>query len=307
MQAERRADLILLATTVLAAAGWIFSKEAIAGLPPFGFIGLRFFIASLCLLPFCWRSFRHVSRSDIAKAMGVGCLLGTALLMWIYAISASDTLGEGAFIMSLSMLFVPLVGWPLFKQAPPRIFWLALPIAVMGLLMLSLGGGNGWQFSLSQSYFMAAAVMIAVHFNFNSKYARRLSTLVLTSLQLFVTGCLGLLASLFFESAPVSVSAEIWGWFLLSTLVATSLRYVMMTAGQKDSSPVNAAIIMILEPVWTVVLSVVWYAEAMPDYKLMGCALILTALFTYRGAPLIWRYLKQRRVVQQQERETQQA
>lgn len=48
MNLERRADLILVATTILAAAGWIFSKEAIQGLPAFGFIGLRFVLASLC-------------------------------------------------------------------------------------------------------------------------------------------------------------------------------------------------------------------------------------------------------------------
>ena len=38
-------------------------------------------------------------------------VLGSAVMTWIYAISISDTLGEGAFIMSLSMLFVPIVAW----------------------------------------------------------------------------------------------------------------------------------------------------------------------------------------------------
>ncbi|MDW2132919.1 EamA family transporter, partial [Vibrio sp. 2129(2023)] len=45
---ERKATVILVATTMIAALGWIFSKETIQGLPPFGFIGLRFTIASLC-------------------------------------------------------------------------------------------------------------------------------------------------------------------------------------------------------------------------------------------------------------------
>ncbi|CAH8242281.1 hypothetical protein VAEKB19_6410001 [Vibrio aestuarianus] len=42
MYANRRAELILVITTLLAAAGWVFSKQAIQGLPPFGFIGVRF-------------------------------------------------------------------------------------------------------------------------------------------------------------------------------------------------------------------------------------------------------------------------
>ncbi|MGF1689026.1 DMT family transporter [Photobacterium japonica] len=289
MQLERRADLILIGTTLLAAAGWVFSKEAIQGLPPFGFIGLRFVMASLFLLPFCIGHFRDVARVDIGKAMSVGLLLGTALLMWIYAMSTTSTLGEGAFIMSLSMLFVPLVAWPLYKIKPPRVFWLALPVAFSGLAMLSLGGAVQWQFSPSQGWFLAAAAMLAIHFNVNSQFARRLPTLLLTALQLFVTGCVGLLASLLFETWPETISMEIWGWFALSMLVATSIRYVMQTAGQKHSTPANAAVIMILEPVWTVVLSVLWYAEQMPAHKVTGCLMILSALFIYRAGPLLMR------------------
>ncbi|MGF1684061.1 DMT family transporter, partial [Photobacterium minamisatsumaniensis] len=279
MKLERRADLILVVTTMLAAAGWIFSKETIQGLPPFGFIGLRFVLASLLLLPFCIRSFKQVTKSDLIKAMGVGCLLSAALLLWIYAISMSETLGEGAFIMSLSMLFVPLVAWPLFKLRPPRIFWLSLPIAIVGLMMLSFGGGGGWQQSTSQIWFVLCAVMLAIHFNFNSKYARRIPTLLLTCLQLFVTGCMGLIVSAIFETQPEVIASSIWGWFFLSVVVATSIRYVMQTAGQKNTTAANAAIIMILEPVWTVILSVLWYSESMPAHKVAGCLLILLSLF----------------------------
>ncbi|MDX1301241.1 DMT family transporter [Photobacterium sp.] len=282
MTQERRADFILVVTTMLAAAGWIFSKQAIQGLPPFGFIGSRFVLASLFLLPFSYQALRKVSRGDLVRAMSVGCLLGSALLLWIYAISVSDTLGEGAFIMSLSMLFVPLVAWPLFKQRPPRMFWLSLPIAIAGLVLLS--SASGWQQSASQIWFVLAAVMLAVHFNFNSRFAQRIPTLLLTSIQLFVTGVMGLVASLSFETWPEQISIDIWGWFAMSVLLATSLRYVMQTSGQKHTTAANAAIIMVLEPVWTVVLSMLWYGEQMPINKLLGCAMILCALLVYRGS-----------------------
>ena len=113
---ERKATVILVATTMIAALGWIFSKETIQGLPPFGFIGARFTIASLCLLPLCYRPLLKANLKDVLSAGGVGLLLGSAVMTWIYAISISDTLGEGAFIMSLSMLFVPIVAWVMFRQ-----------------------------------------------------------------------------------------------------------------------------------------------------------------------------------------------
>lgn len=45
-----RPEPILIITTFLAAAGWVFSKEAIQGLPPFGFIGIRFIMPFTFLL-----------------------------------------------------------------------------------------------------------------------------------------------------------------------------------------------------------------------------------------------------------------
>ncbi len=280
LNSERKATIILIVTTMLAAFGWIFSKETIQGLPPFGFIGARFTIASLCLLPLCYRPLLTANMRDVFAASGVGLLLGSAVMTWIYAISISDTLGEGAFIMSLSMLFVPVIAWVMFRQRPQRIFWVSLPIAVLGLACLSLA--DGWKQSASQLWFLGAALILALHFNVNSKYSQKLPVLLLTCLQLFSAGCLGLVVSYFMESFPSEVESSIWWWFALSTLLATSLRYVMQTMGQKFVQAGNAALIMILEPVWTVVLSILWYGEVLTTNKLIGCLLILFSLVIYR-------------------------
>lgn len=289
LNAETKAGWILFATTALAGLGWIFSKETIQGLPPFGFIGLRFLIASVCLLPLCFKRFRQLTVSHIAQAVGGGVILSLALLSWVYAISISETLGEGAFIVSLSMIIVPIIAWILYQDRPKRAFWISMPIAVAGLAMLSLT--NGWNSSMGQVWFLANACLLALHFNVNSQLARKVPVLLLTCIQLFVTGVVALIMSLIFETFPSSVDASIWGWFAMSALLATSLRYVMQTLGQKGCNPANAALIMLFEPIWTVVLSIVWYGEQLSGNKLIGCGLILTALVFYRTDG---RFLKRR-------------
>lgn len=280
MQQHRRADLILVLATLLASAGWVFSKESIQGLAPFQFVGLRFIIAAICLLPFCYRDIISLSKANLLKTVSVGCLLAISILLWIHAISVSEGLSEGAFIMSLAMLIVPLVAWPIFKVAPPAIFWISLPIAVLGLMLLSLS--NGWQVSSSQIWFILSATILALHFNFNSRSAQRISPLSLTCVQLFITGFIGLLISVNMETWPQNVSNDIWIWFTLSVVIATSLRYLMQTIGQKHTVATNAAIIMVLEPIWTVILSILWYDEAMPMSKIVGCMLIFSSLLIYR-------------------------
>jgi drug/metabolite transporter (DMT)-like permease len=280
MLSQRKAELILVLATFIASAGWIFSKQAIQGLPVFGFIGIRFVLASLCLLPLCYGALIKTKPKDIVKALGVGLILGCSILLWIYAISVSPTLGEGAFIMSLSMLLVPLIAWPLFKRKPPGIFWFSLPFAMIGLFLLSLQGE--WKESSSQIWFALSSLLLAFHFNFNGKYSQRIPPLLLTCLQLFVVGILGLIVSLLFETRPSSVDTSIWIWVALSILLATSLRYVLQTICQKNCSPSIASIIMILEPLWVVVLSVILYGEAMPVSKIAGGALILLSLLIFR-------------------------
>ncbi|MEZ8101853.1 DMT family transporter [Vibrio bivalvicida] len=280
MNAERKAAWILFITTALAGLGWIFSKETIQGLPPFGFVGLRFLVASICLLPLCYKRFRDLTTQLLLQAIGGGSILALALLTWVYAISISETLGEGAFIVSLSMIIVPIIAWVLYQERPKRAFWVSMPIAIAGLAMLSLT--DGWQSSAGQLWFLANACLLALHFNVNSKLAQKVPVLMLTCIQLFVTGVLALVASLIFETIPESVETSIWGWFALSALLATSLRYVMQTLGQKGCNPANAALIMLLEPIWTVILSILWYGEQLSRNKLIGCSLILLALIFYR-------------------------
>jgi drug/metabolite transporter (DMT)-like permease len=280
VNAERKAAWILVATTGIAGLGWIFSKETIQGLPPFGFVGLRFLVASIFLLPLCYKHLKDLTLSLLAQAVGAGAILAAALLTWIHAISISETLGEGAFIVSLSMIIVPIVAWLLFKERPKRAFWFAMPIAVSGLAMLSLR--DGWNSSIGQIWFLINACLLALHFNVNSKLAHKMPILLLTCVQLFATGIIALMASLMFETFPENVESSIWGWFAASALLATSLRYVMQTLGQKGSNPANAALIMLLEPIWTVILSITWYGEQLSTNKLIGCGLILLALVFYR-------------------------
>ncbi|NLS12164.1 DMT family transporter [Vibrio sp. SM6] len=280
MNAEHKSAWILFFTTILAALGWVFSKESIQGLPPFGFIGLRFIVAAFCLLPLCLGALRKAKRQDIAAAALTGLLLCSAILCWIYAISISDTLGEGAFILSLSMLIAPLIAWGIFREKPKRAFWTSLPIAVFGLALLSLNGG--WQQSSSQWWFVISATLMALHFVVNSRFSQRLPVLLLTTIQLFVAGCIASAVSLITETQPTSVTHDIWIWFGLSAILATAIRYAMFTTGLKYSTPANAALIMLLEPVWTVLLSITWYGETISPLKAVGCVLILFSLLVYR-------------------------
>jgi len=279
-----KADLLLVVVTLLAAAGWIFSKEALQGLPPILFIGIRFLLAGLILALLGHKSFAKLSAKGLKRSLMTGAVFAIAMVCWIMGLFNAEHIGEGAFITSTAVVLVPIMARWIFGEHPTLSTWLALPIAMTGLAFLSLdlSGNNGFHLETSQLLFLSAAVIFALHFNLNTRMVAEVPALVLTSLQLMVVGVVALVISLLAEEWPQAVTGDIWGWLLASAIIATSLRFFLQTFAQGLAPASHAAVILTIEPIWTTLLAGVWFGEQMTTTQLVGCGLIFSALLVNR-------------------------
>ncbi|KAB7627780.1 DMT family transporter [Alkalilimnicola sp. S0819] len=275
-----RADALLLLVTLLAAAGWIFSKEALVGLPPQLFIGIRFGFAGLILLALGWRSVRALDRRGWRQALGVGALFAAAIVCWIMGLHHARHLGEGAFITALGIVLVPVIARWVFGDRPPGSTWVALPVAIAGFACLSLQ--HGFRIEPGQWYFLGAALFFALLFNINTHVVGRIPVVALTGIQLLVVGVVALAVSVALEDWPTVVAPSIWGWLLASMLLATVGRFYLQIRAQGMTSSSHAAVLMMLEPVWTALLAGWWFGETMGLLQFAGCALIFLALVINR-------------------------
>lgn len=275
-----RADLLLLLVTVLAASGWIFSKEALNGMPPLLFIGSRFLLAGLILAAFCLPRLLRLSAADLGIIVGVGLLFSGAIGFWILGLHHSHHLGESAFINSLGILLVPVMAKLLFGDRPPRSTWIALPVALAGFGLLSLNAG--FRVEPGQWLIVCSAVLFSLLINANSRVVRRIPALPLTTLQLGVVGVALSLASLISEPWPARLGADTLGWLAASVLLASTLRFFLQIHAQGLTTPSHAAVILMLEAVWTAMLAALWYRETMTLLQLAGCGLIFLALLINR-------------------------
>ena len=280
-----KADLWLLATTLLAAAGWIFSKEALAGLAPLQFVGLRFLLAGIVLLAFAWPQLRRLTAAGLRGALIVGALFAAAMALWITGLEHATHIGEGAFISSLGIVIVPVVGWLLFGERPPRITWVAMPLALLGFACLSLE--QGFRFEPGQWFFLGAALVFALLFTLNSRIVRNVPALALSAVQVLMVAVLMLPLSLLLERWPETVAAPVVGWLLASAILATTLRFFVQLHGQSLTSASHAAVILMLEPMWTALVAAWWFGETMSAQQFVGCGLIFSALVLSR-----WRWVR---------------
>lgn len=275
-----KADLLLVLATLVAAAGWIFSKETLAGMPPLQFVGVRFLLAGVVLAALGRNQLRALDRAGLRGSLLVGTLFAVAMAFWIKGLEHARHLGEGAFISSLGIVLVPLIGRLFFGDRPPRLTWVAMPVALGGFACLSLE--HGFRFEPGQWFFIAAAVVFAILLNLNSRVVRNVSPLALSAIQVSMVGGLMLPLSALTESWPDAVSTPVLGWLLASALIATTLRFFIQLYGQSLTTPSHAAVILMLEPMWTAIVAAWWFGERMTTLQFVGCGLIFAALVLSR-------------------------
>ncbi|PJG84149.1 DMT family transporter [Caviibacterium pharyngocola] len=283
-------EVIIFIVALMASWGWFFSKFAMTELPPVGFVGLRFSLACLLFIPLAFRQLRTLTGTQFYQSSLVGLAFTANMLLWVMGLSYSRYLGEGAFIISLAMLIVPLLNWMIFKIRPIKIFWICLPVAILGLYFLSSGKGK-FHFSLGNMIFLCSTITAAIYFILNNRFAQNVPPLALTTIQVGIVGICCTFYSVIFETWQFPISSHIWGWFALSVLIATNGRVLLQTIGQKYCNVSTGAFIMLLEPVWAMWLSILIFDEEVSPIKGLGCVLILGALIIYR-LPAIWKKRK---------------
>lgn len=294
MSLHLKADLLLVFATLIAATGWIFSKEALAGFSPLLFMALRFAGAGLVLAFFCLKPLQNLNKKQLIAALKVGVLFGFAMVFWILGLKYAQHLGVGAFLTSLGIVMVPLLNFVLGGEKPSRFAFLSLPFVISGLAILSLD--SEFVFGLGELCFLLAAFFLAFMFIFNSRAAAHLKALPLTAIQLMVTGFITGIVSFVFEAWSFQQTPAVWGWFLASVFLATSLRFLLQTYAQGLAPPSHTAIIMTLEPIWTAILASIWFSEVMSCLQLLGCTLIFVAVLVNR-APALRLWLKTKRAI----------
>lgn len=278
-------DALLVLVTLLAAAGWMFSKYALETLPPLYFLGVRFVIAGAVLALIGMGQLRRLPGRHWLRSAGMGTLFGTALMIWILGLHHSAHVGEGAFISSLGVVLVPLFARFIFRESLPLSTWVALPIAIAGLALLSLN--NGIRLETGQLLLLLSAALFALHFNLITRVVAQVPALALTAIQLCVVGMLSWSLSHLFETVPAQIPSIGWLWILAAALIASSARFLLQTYAQSRASASHAAVIMVLEPVWASLLAGFFLHESMTAPQLAGCSLIFAALLVNR-----WRAIR---------------
>ncbi|MDC0661967.1 DMT family transporter [Marinobacter sp. SS21] len=302
MTNAHKSDLLLVCVTLLAAISWMFSKEAVLLMPPLLFMAVRFIMAGAILAFAARRSLANLTPTQIRRGMSVGLVFGIAMSFWIMGLHHGTHVGEGAFLTSLGVVIVPIMAKLFFRESQPLSTWLAIPVAVSGLALLSLK--NGFRPEAGQLFFVAAAAIFALFFLMNTHAANhrqivrrdgtqvelaKVPPLPLCTLTLLTVGAVTLIESLWLEPWQPTLESLSWPlawWVIASATVGTAGRFLLQTYAQSLSTHSHGVVILVLEPVWVALFAAGWFQETMAPTQLAGCSLIFAALLINRWSTL---------------------
>lgn len=271
----------MVSVALFAAFGWLFSQQALQSFTPFWFLALRFLTAGLIVALIGIKTLSNLTLKQWWVALRLGCLMAVALLLWVTGLSHSKHLGESAFLASLAVIYVPIMGRFIYGTKITRSLMLPLALAILGLVVLMLK--NGFSLEPSQIYLLVAAVIFASHFVITANVVRTMPAIVITATQMTCVGLVALVMALITEPMlELSVGKVAWQWMIWSIFVASLMRFAIQTYAMKLTSANNAGMILVLEPVFTVLIAAWYLGESLSLNQWLGCGLIFSAIVVYQ-------------------------
>jgi drug/metabolite transporter (DMT)-like permease len=266
----------LVVTSAIYAAAFIIMKGAVQDIPPLTFVTMRFAVASIALLPLLVAATRrNEGNVPTSKRRGLvsGILFGAGMIFELVALSVSDA-GRAAFIISMYIVFAPLLALLLYRYPVTIRIIVAVPVAVFGMFLLSSTPGGtlmGDLFALGSAFAFAGHVLAVERFPHRSDWR------VMTFMQcLTVTVGAGILA-LLTENAFAGITASGWAAILFAGIVATALTLAIQVVAQRFVPPSQTAMLFALGAPFAAFFGFVFRDEVLTVVGLIGCGLIFIA------------------------------
>ena len=232
------------------------------------------------------RDLRALSRRDVGIAVALGAVgYGAQAGGYFAALERLD-----ASLLSLLVYTFPVMvtvtAVALGRESASRRTAVALALASTGLVLVLAGAAAGALDALGTALGLGAAVVYSAYILISDGVAARVGPLALSTL--VCTGAALTLTLAGFAGGdldPGSVSATGFAWLSGLAVVSTVGAIALFFAGLRRVGPTAASILSTLEPVVTVGLAFVVFAESLGPAQLAGGALVLSAVLAVRIHP----------------------
>lgn len=270
-----KADLALVAITCAWGVTFVLVQQALSGIGPYYFIGLRFTIAFGFLALIYWKRLAQLDWSTLKAGLIIGSFLFGGYAFQTVGLKYT-TVSNSGFITGLSVVLVPITTALLNRKPPGLITTLGVVSATLGLGLLSLG--DNLTVNLGDVLTFFSALSYAGQIILVGKYASRHDPILLAILQIGVVALISMACGAVGETFPQHFTKPVRVGLLITAIPATAIAFLVQNLVQRYTSPTHTAIIFIMEPVFAAGTAWLLTGEMLTGRQWVGCLLILAGM-----------------------------
>lgn len=267
--------LMMLTASLCWGASYLFMQKSLAEVGPCSLIVWRFgiaFVFSALLFP---RTLFSATRAEWKHGLLLGVLLGIAFYAVMIGLRGTTT-GNAGFLLGCTSVFVPLLCALKSRKWTFRIL-LAAAVSVSGIGLMTLQ--SGFRLRPGDLFCMLSALLYSFYIILAGGFLRNDNPLRIGVIQFSgAAAAAGAGALISGETAFLPSTLPVWGEILFLGIFCSAAGFMLQMSAQKKLSPEYVSLLYSSEPVFAMILGLIFLAEPLSAGRLGGAALILCGI-----------------------------
>jgi drug/metabolite transporter (DMT)-like permease len=282
------ADLLLLLAALIWGLAFVGQSTAMSHVGPLTFIGARFLLATLSVLPFALRESAagpEIPKKRRGALVGVGIVFFLGAYFQQAALQVTSVTNAG-FLTALYVVFVPAIGALVLGHKLPGVVWPAAALSLLGTFLL--GGGRMDGLNWGDGLVIVGAVFWAMQILGLGSLAYDLRRPFATALSQFaVAAFLGFFFGFLFESPSLAGLLAAWREVAYTGFISGGFAFTLQSIAQSHTPPSDCAIILSLESLFAALFGALILGERLEFLGWIGGGFVLLAAIIVQVGPLV--------------------
>lgn len=283
-------EIALFSITIFWGVTFPIIKLALNDISPMLFIGIRFSLAALILLPFLLKPLLNSNIHLIKAGLFLGLLYFIGFATQTVGLQYTTATKSG-FITGTFVVFIPILQLILERRAPGKGNIFGILLVIIGLILLSSKGITmldiinelGSNFNIGDLLTLICAFFYALYVVYIDIITKKFDYKPLIILQVLFTGIAGFVFAFLFDAAGIEsvrydFNKTVILVILYTAIFSSILATVIQTKYQKVVTPTKAGIIFSLEPIFAALFAFIIIQEEISSFGIVGCIYIFTGV-----------------------------
>jgi len=270
-----KAYLMLLMTSFGWASSTIIIKVFITDIKAYHMMFGRFLIAFLLIWAIHPKKMVRLSKRDMTIAFALGILIFASYAFGIISL-VYTTASKSGFLVAMSVLLVPISQLLVRRKRPNGIIVGTVCLSLIGLYFVS--GMDGVGFNFGDLLALLCAATYTGYILIVDRYVKEIDGVTLVLYQMLGVTILSLFLAIGVEGFDIGILKSGFIPIFFTGILGTAMTIYFQNHAQKHASPESVGLLLLGEPVFTLLMAFFILQETITRSGLIGAGFIISAM-----------------------------